>query len=71
MSENSQFNLSPIHVVGAISIEAKQLSSLIDIAASKGSSIEMEAVKASIQRMVLLASAVVSTATPAEPPSGE
>ena len=55
---DSPFNLTPIHVVGAISIEAKQLAEFIDTAASKGGTIDIEAITAAIQRMYSLASAV-------------
>lgn len=64
MNENQSLNLTPVHVVGAISIEAKQVAAMIDTAAAKGAVIDLEAIKTSINRMVALANAVVSP-TPA------
>lgn len=74
MSDNN-FSLTPLHVVGAISIEAKQLAILIDSAATKGTTIDLDAVNGAIQRMRQLASAV-QPAGPADPvptenPAGE
>lgn len=70
MSEALPLNLTPVHIVGAISIEAKQVSALIDACAAKGVTIDMGAVKAAINRMVGLANAV-GTPAPAEPVAGE
>lgn len=58
MNENPSFNLTPVHVVGAISIEAKQLSAMIDAAASRGARIDMDAVRQSVESMMMLTLAV-------------
>jgi len=64
----SELNITPVHIVGAISIEAKQLAVLIDTTASRGGTIDIEAIKGSINRMVGLANAVQAQSTPEPAP---